>query len=94
MLPTVAALAEQYQVGRGTVSRALRRIADNGLHVRAVALSTPNAVCAPLCAPLSSWPRCPLVTLPASWWPLAAADVSRPISAEMSRNVVYLHGYH
>jgi DNA-binding GntR family transcriptional regulator len=33
MLPTVSALADHYQVGRGTVSRALRRIADDGLLV-------------------------------------------------------------
>ena len=30
-LPTLADLAEHYQVARGTVSRVLRRLADDGL---------------------------------------------------------------
>lgn len=33
MLPTVAAMAEHYQVGRGTNNRALRPLADDGLLV-------------------------------------------------------------
>jgi DNA-binding GntR family transcriptional regulator len=33
MLPTVSALAEHYSVGRGTVARTLRRLADEGLLV-------------------------------------------------------------
>lgn len=33
LLPTVSALAEHYDVGRGTVSRMLRRLAHDGLLV-------------------------------------------------------------